>query len=347
MLKQVELEGGAVRKRLVLYVWISGAASLALSGTSLAADTVIATVPHQTPVAAYDGHVVWSVPSPGGYQLVEYQGGRVQTLPIAPRIEPFDVDLGPDRRGRPVAVYSRCRTPRTDFRSLLSGRRGCDLYLYDFVTRTEHVLAGANGSGDEFSPAIWRKRIAFVRTHARRGERTRTDLYLRRLSKRGRSRRLRDRLYATSVDMRGRRVVFIDVGEFGGGQVQLAYTNGGGRLLGSVPGSGAAAFEYDMLGISATAGFTYWLVTRPAEAGLPALGEIRRRHFAAGREQRATVAIDESADAFAQDGEVSYYALPASGEACVFTCAVPHDIHRLDGVGFERALPLPLDSGGG
>jgi hypothetical protein len=333
-------------RNLVLFVWIAGAASLSLSGTSLAADTVIATVPHQTPVDAYDGRVVWSVPSPGGYQLIEYQGGRVQTLPVAPRIEPFDVDLGPDRRGRPVAVYSRCRTPSTDIRSWLEGRRGCDLYLYDFVTRTERVLAGANGSGDEFSPAIWRRRIAFVRMHARRGDRTRADLYLRRLSRRGRSRRLRDRTYATSLDMRGRRVVFIDPGEFGS-QVRLAYTNGGGRLLASVPGSGAAAFEYAMLGISATAGFAYWLVTRPAEAGLPALGEIRRRHFAAGREQRATLAIDESADAFAQDGEVSYYALPSSGEECVFTCAVPHDIHRLDGVGFERASPLPLDSGGG
>jgi hypothetical protein len=329
-----------MRKRLVLTAWIAGAALLALSGTSVAADTVIATVPHQTPVDAYDGRVVWSVPSPGGYQLVEYQSGRVQTLPVAPRIEPFEVDLGPDRKGRPVAVYSRCRTPSTDFRS--EGRRGCDLYLYDFVTRTERGLAWVNSSADESSPAIWGRRIAFVRTHPRRGVRIRTYLYSRRISGGGRSRRLRGGQYASSVDMRGRRVVFIKLGEFGGGQIRLAYTNEGGRLLAQVPGSGAAAFEYGMLDISVTAGFTYWLVTRSAETALPPLGEIRRRHFAARGERRATVAIDESADGFAQDGEVSYYALPSSGEKCVGTCAVPHDIHRLDGVGFERASPLPL-----
>jgi hypothetical protein len=329
-----------VRKSLVLCVLIAAAGSLVLTGTSLAADTVIATVPDQTPVDAYDGRVVWSLPSPSGYQLAEYRDGRVQTLAVAPHTEPFDVDLGPDRHGRPVAVYSRCRLPLTDFRSL--GRRGCDVYLYNFVSRTERALARANSSADESAPAIWRRRIAFVRTHPARGPLIRRYLYWRRIPGGGRSHLLHRGRYgrhADSVDIRGRRVVFIATGEYGGGDVRVAYTNGGGRLLSVIPESGAAAVEYRTKVVSAARGFAYWLVTRPPPE-LPALGEIRRHRFAGRRDQRAAVAIDEAADAFAQDGAVSYYALPSSGERCVAPCA--HDIHRLDGVRFERARPLEL-----
>jgi hypothetical protein len=56
------------------------------------------------------------------------------------------------------------------------------------------------------------------------------------------------------------------------------------------------------------------------------------------------IPLDESTDAFAQDGVVSYYARPVSGQLCrgqpVCAESDPHEIHRLDGLSFEPAPRL-------
>jgi hypothetical protein len=61
-------------------------------------------------VDAFGGHVVWSDydASIDDWRLMANVDGVTQALPVAPRPTPFDVDLGPDRRGRLLAVYSRC-----------------------------------------------------------------------------------------------------------------------------------------------------------------------------------------------------------------------------------------------
>nr|MBA3747621.1 hypothetical protein [Solirubrobacterales bacterium] len=71
----------------------------------------------------------------------------------------FDVSLGPDVRGRVVALYTRCRT----------ATRGCDVYRYDLRTRrASRVRSVSSRAFDESWPAQWRDRVVVsrrIRTH--------------------------------------------------------------------------------------------------------------------------------------------------------------------------------------
>ena len=71
----------------------------------------IALVPNATELEGFDGRLVWSRkdPSTKRFVLMTHYRGRVSKVPVASRVSAFDVDLGPDRAGRTVAVYSRCR----------------------------------------------------------------------------------------------------------------------------------------------------------------------------------------------------------------------------------------------
>ncbi len=78
-------------------------------------------------------------------------GGVVQALPVAPRATPFDVDLGPDRHGGLVAVYSRCAVLRRDLTTpqvLRAGRHGCDVYTYSFALGRDGVAWLFTNSGE-------------------------------------------------------------------------------------------------------------------------------------------------------------------------------------------------------
>jgi hypothetical protein len=93
-------------------------------------------------------------------------------------------------------VYSRCtRSIRFDFPTPNpdSRRYGCDLYRYSFTSGRESAIARASSGGDETWPAIWRSRIAFVRTYPGRRGRAGTVQHLlwRSLGARGRARGLR------------------------------------------------------------------------------------------------------------------------------------------------------------
>ncbi|MGH3546042.1 MAG: hypothetical protein ACRDPW_08985 [Mycobacteriales bacterium] len=62
-------------------------------------------------VTAYRDLAVWRAWDPGSrtYRLAASEGGGPAfVLRASPRRVPFDVDLGPDRDGSPVAVFSRC-----------------------------------------------------------------------------------------------------------------------------------------------------------------------------------------------------------------------------------------------
>src|SRR4051794_925779 len=77
------------------------------AGAAAAAGPVAATTA-DVPISAGQGWLVWSAPAPGGWELMGSHGGLVARIPVAPRAFPFDVDVGTDRKGRPVAVFSRC-----------------------------------------------------------------------------------------------------------------------------------------------------------------------------------------------------------------------------------------------
>jgi hypothetical protein len=132
-----------------------------------------------TAVTTHRGLAVWSAWSPQErvYRLAaSREGGPAFVLPVAPRRVPFDADLGPDRHGRPVAVYSRCRRepPRDGFRGLQVGLpdytrgRGCNVWRYDFARGRERPVRGAGRRRvSEYLPSIWRERLAFARIDSR------------------------------------------------------------------------------------------------------------------------------------------------------------------------------------
>jgi hypothetical protein len=312
-----------------------------------AQNKLIASPPSPTTIDAYAGRVVWSERSSDGYHLVDYREGKMRRLPIAPRQSPFDVDLGPNRQGRPVAVYSRCtQVPIPG--AIQDGTLGCDLYAYDFARGREAPIRRANSRADERFPTIWRSRIAFTRTYRPGGKSidALSRAYWRPFPGRGRTRRLdgAPRYLPTpgDLDMRGTRVALFWRGEFGGGRVHLASTSGGTRVLARVPGSGAAAQEYRVSGISITARFVYWVVTQTADR--PEVGELRRYDLSRRREERATTPISPHTAGFAQDGRVGYLVSPKSETGCelMIVCASPYEIHRITGLTFKRAPRLQL-----
>jgi hypothetical protein len=155
-------------------------AALVLLPAPAAADDLIATVARPTPVSAIEGRIVWSDYDTvtARYHLTQRLDGVTSRLPVAPRVVPFDVDLGPDVDGKPVAAYSRCRReppPRSAPRGLLAQLpqwrlgRGCDLFMYSFERGTEVRVrfAGTRGAS-EFLPTVWTDRIAFARVYERR-----------------------------------------------------------------------------------------------------------------------------------------------------------------------------------
>jgi hypothetical protein len=148
---------------------------LALAPSAARADIVIAEERGLTPVDAHGAIVAWSSydTEASVYSLVARVGATVERLPVRRRQVAFDVDIGPDRSGRHVAVYSRCRRDPAvgplGFRPSLAEARGCDVHLYDFARRSETRVRGASTRGwVEYSPAIWGRYIAFVRVRERK-----------------------------------------------------------------------------------------------------------------------------------------------------------------------------------
>lgn len=139
------------------------------------ADDAVAELTRDTPIAGYGGAVAWSAYDAASqrYALVVRQGDTTAPAPIATARRAFDVSLGPDARGRVVALYTRCRT----------ATRGCDVYRYDLRARRERKVAAVSSpSFDEAWPAQWRDRITF----ARRARAHVVDGYDHRLDPRGR-----------------------------------------------------------------------------------------------------------------------------------------------------------------
>ena len=105
------------------------------------------------PVSSVGQTVAWSSydTATGTYRLMTLRDGSPTALPVAPSSKPFDLDLGTNRSGGAVAVYTRCDP-------------GCDIYRFDYPSGKEQRLAKLSSpTADEVQPTVWRGEIAFVR----------------------------------------------------------------------------------------------------------------------------------------------------------------------------------------
>src|SRR5947208_13217078 len=97
-----------VRRAIVLAAALAGALAAA-AVPAAAAPQPLAPVAVNVPISAAGGWVAWSAPvAGGGFGLFAWHAGAVAQVPVAPRPQPFDLDLGTDAQGRPVATFSRC-----------------------------------------------------------------------------------------------------------------------------------------------------------------------------------------------------------------------------------------------
>jgi len=117
-------------------------------------------------VVQRDGVALWSRATAGGrYALVVRRvARRPHVVPVPPALWPFDADLGEDARGRPTALYSRCRAAGRQRSGYPGTRRACDLYALDLTTELERRLGRlSTGDASERSPALDRGTVVFVR----------------------------------------------------------------------------------------------------------------------------------------------------------------------------------------
>lgn len=147
--------------------------SLALLGLAAAparAETQLAAEQRPFSASGVGETIVWSSfdPAAEAYRLVTLRDGAPVALPVPPSAEAFDVDVGTNRSGTPVAVYSRCAQPAPSVVPPDFSPRGCDIYRYDFASGTEQRLATLSSpTADERQPTAWRGEIAFVRENPR------------------------------------------------------------------------------------------------------------------------------------------------------------------------------------
>jgi hypothetical protein len=324
--------------RALTAVAVTAVAMLAVSaGPAAAADTEIATLPSQSSIDALDGHVLWSVhdDTAKAWRLLDYSDGVQLPLAVATSASPFDVDLGHDQKGRLVAVYSRCRAALEE-NGANFGHRGCDIFRYDFASARETKVRAVSSRLDDYEPTVWHRRIAFLRAYPRRAG-VREQMYIRDLSAR-RARPLRGGRGLASprdLDLRSRTTAVRWAHEFSE-DVRLTFAGRDVRTLLATPGSGAAAQQYATLHPTfADAHTVYWGLTSTT----PDWGEVWRRDVRTRRIEHATTRINAPFVLFAQDGDVSYYAVhsdPANRTS-------PLKLHRLEGLVFERAPKLTLD----
>ena len=289
---------------------------------------LIAASPPLSPIDAYRGRVIWSELSGGGYQLVEYNAGMTRRLPIAPGPNPYDVDLGPDRRGRVVAVYSRCADLNDDGVPV-----GCDLYRYDFKRGRETPIRVANTNADERYPAIWKGRLAFVRYLRIQGTLREVRLhrfYWRWLSGRGRDRLLAEYsawdLSPAAVDLRGKLAAISLSDMIDAGRLDLVRIGGRTRTVGG-----------NTAGVSIGHRFVYWVAVTSNRYTGDSWQFLLRYDFR-GRSRRVEVtSLNLTGSYFARDGEVSYY-IAGQDPGCAYRpiCS------PLPPYGVYRATDLPL-----
>ena len=284
------------------------------------AEDVIAHEQAAAPISAYGGRLAWSSydPQTKRYSLVTWLPGlsEPQTLAVKPRSVAFDVDLGPDAHGHTVAVYSRCRREQSP--GAVGTSRGCDLYLYDFISRHEtRIRSTSTPGGSEFLPTIWGSRIAFARNwEQRKGRAGRVSyIYTRPLTRRGRSTRLAGGPFGeggpgpTSLDLRGKRLAmtwgwFVKHGREQWSRVQLDTIGGPTKRVAqavSINTIGAT-----LLSASLASDGVYWVARGDTALKAPELVDSFRRYDLRGGAITAAAAPSGVASAARDSGRVFY-----------------------------------------
>lgn len=136
--------------------------TLAASSSARAADTVVARLLKPSTVRSYAGIQVFSAFDGSAYRLAIRREGSVEFVGVAPARAPFDVDIGPDGRGRPQLIYTRCKVERQGRLGANDNQR-CDLYIFSLASGIERPVRSANTSASEVRPTLWKGRIAFAR----------------------------------------------------------------------------------------------------------------------------------------------------------------------------------------
>lgn len=253
-------------------------ASLVVTTTPATADEVVAQLARDTPISAYGGFVAWSDHDAVAdrYRLMLRRGDSTTPAAITPARQPFDVSLGPDARGRVVALYTRCRTTT----------RGCDVYRYDVAARRERRVAAASSPRhDEAWPVQWRDRLAFVRRarvygiqaprsngllipdpRGRRGGGELVDCdvpYVKTLSSRAPARRLDRGLCARTIGMsiRGPRIVQVTSFylDFNAAESQVRRLSAGGGRMRVLARSGSGLDGYSQFTSPSQSAGSVWL----------------------------------------------------------------------------------------
>jgi hypothetical protein len=136
---------------------------LALVPAAASADTPVAVTPGPTNVAAYGGFLAWSQYDAGTkqYSLVVRNGDATpKVIRAASSPAPLEVSLGPDSKGRVVALYVRCTSaPKNDN----DVANGCDAYRYQTSSGSQAKLGFSSPHDDEEWPAQWRGQFVFGR----------------------------------------------------------------------------------------------------------------------------------------------------------------------------------------
>lgn len=132
-------------------------AVLALPSAPAHADVAMTSLPRDTPISAYKGTLAsseWdSVKQQYRLVLTTIKSGKITKPKVGLRKAPFDVTLGPDTKGKTVALYSRChKSDGTD----------CDAYKYDLAAKKESKLNFSRDDRDEAWPSQWEERYAWV-----------------------------------------------------------------------------------------------------------------------------------------------------------------------------------------
>ena len=157
-------------RRLAVVTLLLVLGAVAVGPESRAAISVVASSQSPMHARAYGGRVVWGELGELGWQLWTLDAGRPAVLPIAPFKSDGALDVGPGEDGEPALVFSRCE------RTSEGGTTGCNVFRYDFATRTEEPVTTVNTTGAiETLPSIRGRRVAFMR---RVPGRTRPSLYV-------------------------------------------------------------------------------------------------------------------------------------------------------------------------
>jgi hypothetical protein len=146
----------------------------------LALGQKVATLTRETPIAAGQGWLVWSVETTNtDFKLHALHDGRETVLPLAARPVPFDASVGSDAVGRPVVTFSKCGSV-AEMASVGTGEGGvleepatardCRVRMLELEDGRESAVPVPHPRGtSDTAPAMWRGAVAFARMEPRHG----------------------------------------------------------------------------------------------------------------------------------------------------------------------------------